>query len=337
MTDATSRPGGLEGIQETLFGRRGLVKAVHSCLPLGVAASLNPALDSARLGTACLLALLVAGCWAQAAILANDLTDSAEDAAVGKRRWVRALPRGAGWAVVVLMVALGASVTAAAAPREALIAYAAAIVLGLLYSLRPVRLKDRGLAGPLAYAGAGALAYAVLPCAWLGARPAVLAVLAAAVLLDKWVNLHFHQVIDYDADRASGAGTHAVAAGPERARRLLKRMSWLAAAWLAGTAAFVAVSLPSWRAGAACAVGAVVLLAGRYVHQARGGRAEAASALVRELPPAYLALTLALFRALPLLLFARLAVAERSAWGAFAAVAVLVGLDAWYAVGYRYE
>jgi len=336
MTDARVQSVWVEGIQETLFGRRGLVKAAHACLPLGVAASLSPSLELRRLGAACLMVLLVAGCWAQAAILANDLADSAEDAAAGKRRWVREVPRAAGWAVVAFVVAVGAFVPLAAGRSGALVAYGAAVVLGLLYSLRPVRLKDRGLAGPLAYAGASALAYGVLACAWLGASPVVMAVLVPAVLLDKWVNLHFHQVIDYDADRASGAGTYAVDAGPERARRVLSLMSRLTSVWLAGTAVFVAVSLPTWRVATAGSFGIVVLLAGRYAHRA-GERAEAPSALLRELPAVYLALTLALFRALPLLLFARLALGEPSAWGAFAAVVVLVGLDGWYALGYRYE
>jgi 4-hydroxybenzoate polyprenyltransferase len=335
MAEAISPAVASEAVRETLFGRRGIVKAVHACLPLGVAASLGPTPYRGHLVTASLLALLVAGCWAQAAILANDLTDSAEDAAAGKRRWIRALPRGAGWAVVALVVAIGAVATGAASWRV-LIVYAAAVALGLLYSLRPVRLKDRGPAGPLAYAAASALAYAVLPCAWLGAPVLVLAALAPAVLLDKWVNLQFHQVIDYEADRASGGRTHAVAIGPDRARGLLKWGSWLTVLWLAGVAAFVAVSLPTSRAGAAGVVGLVVLLAGRYAHGARE-RGDGASALVRELPPLYLALTLALFRALPLLLFARLTVAEPSAWGPLAAAVFLVGLDAWFAVGYRYE
>ena len=126
------------------------------------------------------------------------------------------------------------------------------------------------------------------------------------------------------------------AVGHGRARRLLRRLAWLTAFWLVGTAAFVALALPAWRTAAASTAGLVVLLAGRYVHRVRA-RGEAASDLVRELPPIYLALTLALFRALPVLVFARLAVMEPSAWGPFAVVVILVGLDAWYAVGYRYE
>ena len=130
MTDARAQSVWVEGVQETLFGRRGLVKAAHACLPLGVAASLNPSLELARLGAACLMVLLVAGCWAQAAILANDLADSAEDAAAGKRRWVREVPRAAGWAVVAFVVAVGAFVLLAAGRRGALVAYGAAGLRG---------------------------------------------------------------------------------------------------------------------------------------------------------------------------------------------------------------
>ncbi|NLW50249.1 MAG: hypothetical protein GXY85_05315 [Candidatus Brocadiaceae bacterium] len=336
MTGSQPLAIGREGVRETLFGRRGIVKVVHASLPLGMAASLGSTAEGAPLGRACLLMLLAIGCWSQSATLANDLTDSAEDAAAGKRRWIRMLPRSIGWAVVAAMVAAGALVTTAAGHWSVPAAYGGAVLLGIAYSVRPVRLKDRSLGGPLAYAGASAVAYAVLPWTWLRPGLAVPAVLVPAVFLDKWVNLHFHQVIDYEADRTTGAGTHAVAVGHGRARRLLRRLAWLTAFWLVGTAAFVALALPAWRTAAASTAGLVVLLAGRYVHRVRA-RGEAASDLVRELPPIYLALTLALFRALPVLVFARLAVMEPSAWGPFAVVVILVGLDAWYAVGYRYE
>ena len=336
---APSKPGPLWGqaIAETLWGRRGVAKVIHSCMPLGVAASLSASVHPQQLWLVCLRVLTAAICWSQAAILANDLVDRNADAAAGKRRWVCRLPRG--WAAMLVVAVAGAGtmvLLGVGAGDGPVAAYGAATALAFLYSVGPVRLKERGLAGPFAYAAAAGLAYGILPCAWLRVNWSVFAAVAPAVLLDKWVNLQFHQVVDYAADRERSTRTFAVAVGPERARRALHWMAVLAAAWLLGAMAFAVLRLATWKAITACCCGASVLAAATYakaVEQRAGGEAM----LLRELPWTYLASTFAAFRVLPLVLFARLAVLNGPIWICSAAVLALVALDSWHMLRYRYE
>ncbi len=315
---------------ELLVGPRGIVKAAHVYWPalLYVTASGR----TPRPGQ--LLALFAAvACWSQAAILGNDLADRRADAAAGKRRWIVRLP---GWAARLLVGGLLAAglavIPAVGASRAAAAAYAAAAALALAYSLSPFRLKGRGAWGPAAYSGAACLAYAVLPWAWLGGPTGLLALACAAVFADKWVNLHFHQVLDLEADRATGVRTLCVSAGPWRARRWL---GW--AARLASLLMLAGVVASSVVAGAwAWAVGGSVALAsaGVGLHVARTHGEAGRSALLRELPPHYLALTLGLLRAVPALLLLRLCLREPGLAGVAALFGILLVIEARHLVSY---
>ncbi|MFO8009100.1 MAG: hypothetical protein R6V05_15350, partial [Candidatus Brocadiia bacterium] len=145
----------------------------------------------------------------------------------------------------------------------------------------------------------------------------------------------FHQVTDCAADAASGTRTYAVAVGRGRARRHLRVASAVASAWLLFTLAWVAFSVPGWGLAAGATGGAAALAAGAYaaVKRRRAGRA---SALIRELPGTYLGLTYAVFRVVPLVLLARLALLRATMWSVFALAGLLMLTESWHSLRYRH-
>ena len=323
--------------QETVSGRRGVVKTTSLWLPLGTIVSIDASEGREDGWIVCVLVFATVACWSVASVLANDLADKQTDDAAGKRRWIWRLPTGLSVLVVALLYGLGMwSLVRAGCGAGGVGAYLAATVLGLGYSVRPLCFKARGLWGLLAYGSAGTFAFAVIPWHCLGSSWRTLGVLAPAVLLDKWVSIHFHEVIDYAADRIGGIRTYPVIVGHEHARRSLKRVARLAAVWLMGTLVFVAFSVPTWRiaiAGAGVGVILGVALCAKIMLQ----RPDRASALLKELPGTYVGATYALFRGLPPVLFARLALLEPKMWAVFCIVALSITVEAWHVLRYHYH
>ncbi|HEY5999998.1 MAG TPA: UbiA family prenyltransferase [bacterium] len=294
-----------------LLGRRGLGKVVHVWLPVAVLAATAPAGDATPALLAAARVLVAAGCFAQVSILANDLFDRRQDEAAGKRRWIATVPLPGAVALLALVAAIGAGALAVAGGRPALLVYGSSLALGILYSAPPLRLKVRGLAGPVTYAAATAGAYALLPGVVLGGRSGVLAYLAAVVFLDKWVHLLHHQVTDHDADRLGGAATFAVAAGLARARALLRCAAWVATGCFLAAPALLLQTGP--RRGAAIAVAATVIglvAAGASARGVPGTR----TTFARELPALYLGLGLSTVRLLPVLLLTAAALDAPGLW-----------------------
>ncbi|MHB8093758.1 MAG: UbiA family prenyltransferase [Candidatus Aminicenantales bacterium] len=325
--------------RESLLGNRGLTKAVMVFLPWAVLLTLGegrpvPGGDTA--GFFRILAVVV--CWILVSILANDLADRPEDRAAGKTRWINRLPFPAAGLVLLGLYGTGLGIIMGfGSSLKTVAAYAAASALGLLYSLEPVRFKKRGAWGILFYSLAGAAAYAILPWAWMGGSAGVLAVLAPAVFLDKWINVHFHQIVDYDCDLGIGTMTYAVRAGLFRARSTLRPVAGLAELWFAGVIIFVSLKMTSgWKAIVPAA--AVLVILGGALYSAsskrKGGRE---TSLVRELPFLYLGLSYALFRAIPLVLMVRLAFRNPALAPAAAAAIILVGAESFFVYSYRYE
>jgi hypothetical protein len=249
---------------------------------------------------------------------------------------------------VVCGAVLGAGVLAlvlAHATLASVAAYLAAVALVLGYSIRPVRFKERGVLGPLSFALSCVFLYVVTPWAWLRGDAVCLALMSAAVFLDKWVNLHFHQVVDFEADSRQGrgtprgdaggdAGTYAVRAGIERARRTLTWAAGLASLAMAAVLVWLAFKLlPVW---ATLVAGALVAAAVVYARLARR-KGDRATVLVRELPAHYLALTYTVFRILPPILFAQLALREPTLWIIVAATALMLAGDSCKFARYRYS
>jgi len=333
MSAEERRPNWMEVAAELLTGPRGVVKAIHVWWPLTLCLTVSRPADDA---VAALAVFGAAACWGQAAILANDLADRRDDAQAGKRRWICGLPPWSARGVVAGIALTGWALAGAAGGGvRTQAAYAAALALALAYSVRPVRLKPRGLWGLAAYAGSACLADAVLPWTRVGGPAALLAVTGSAVFLDKWVNLHFHQVIDRRADQAAGTRTFAVAVGHERARRTLALAACLASAAMAVGVAYSALSAGRW--GGWVAVGAAVVVAGMAVHVRRARRTSEPTALVVELPWHYLGLTTGLFRAVPGMLLVRLALADADYVWPLSLFGVLLLIEARQLISYRYR
>ena len=317
-----------------LWGRRGVVKTMNLWLPLALIVSADGAAGKGDDWRTCFQVFAAVACWSLASILVNDLADRRDDVALGKKRWASLLPASVGIATVSVLYGLGIlALLLAGGGAGPLLAYLSAVLLGLFYSVRPVRLKGRGVPGLLAYSLSGTFAYVVLPWIWLGSTWRTLAILAPAVLLDKWVNLHFHQVADYGADRMAGMRTFAVSAGLGRARLSLKFAAGLSALSLLSVLVFVAFQQPVWGPCVSGACVAVVLAVGCY----KAFRRSEESALVRELPWPYLGLTYAGFRVLPIMLFTRLALLEPRMWAVVCVVTLLVLLESWQLLRYPHE
>jgi len=337
MAGASSPPLLKQVPGQSVLGRRGVVKTANLWLPLAILLASKPAPAGASDAMACGWIFLAVFCWSQACILGNDISDAQDDGASEKRRWISRLPSSASHLVVILLAGVGASSAYLAGKQPAaLLAFVAALALGLLYSFRPVRLKERGALGLWAYSFSATLAFVVTP--WTVFKNAgwyTLAVLALAVFFDKWTNLHFHQLVDYETDRISNTQTYAVVAGEGRARKTLKWAAAAAALSLTGVWVLMIVTRPDgWMYdGLICVT--VIALIGVYAKTAR--RKGNPSPLLRELPWLYLALTYTVLRLLPLLLVASLAMRAPVMWTVFALVACVLGGESLYSFRYRYD
>jgi hypothetical protein len=297
--------------RELLFGSRGILKMSHLWIALSALfVDANATLDQS---VALILAVL---CRIQFSILANDLSDKETDLAAGKSRWIHNLPPAAGWLIAAALLASGLSaVLLWGGSIGTTLIYAASAFCAFAYSQRPFRFKERGKLGLLVYALSSVLIYVAVPCTWFGASPRLLLFMTAAVGSDKWIQIHFHQVVDYSADLKTGASTYAVQAGLDRARTSLKTASLIASVCLFAAVAYLAAFTESV---VTAGVVAVILTAGLVLSKAYTGRMKSravpASALVRELPWFYLGLSYFVFYVLPIILFIGCALNEPRVW-----------------------
>ena len=323
-------------VRQSLWGRRGLSKTGSVWLPVAALLSVCPPERWPNAGRATIALFIASYLRTLASILANDLADRSEDLAAGKSRWILSLPRGPAVSVVGSLVVLGVYVLVfLEAPVTAVAAYVLALALGFLYSVRPLRFKEQGILGLAEYSLCCCVAYAAVPSAWLASEWTLPALLAAMVFLDRWVNLHFHQVVDYEADRGKHSGTYAVRVGRERARRTLQFAANLAVASIAAVLAYLALVLPPPGKGVV-AVGVGVAIAAAVNAQISIRRPEGASDLVRELPSHYLGLTFAVWWVLPPLLLVRLAIGQPILWPAAGMASLSTLATTIQSVRYRY-
>ena len=216
-------------LRESILGKRGIVKESSLWLPLALIIQSGSMNDLRACFNTSLYLIVAIIFWGTACILVNDLSDRKKDHAAGKKRWICQLSNTNGVSIIIILIGIGLlSIISASGSSEVILSYAAAIAVGFLYSLKPVRFKDRGLAGIFAYALSASLAYVLVP--WMRFDPGstVLVLLFSAVLLDKWVNLHFHQVVDYQADFNRKNRTYAVRVGLEHTRSSLQFASLFA-------------------------------------------------------------------------------------------------------------
>ena len=167
----------------------------------------------------------------------NDVCDLAADLAAGKANSAAAQGRPARAAILFGLLALGLSPWILL-PRHPLNLALLGLQVALLtlYSARPFRLKERGIAGAVADTLYGHLLPVAITVATFFPGPAgrtaanlpaalPLAVLGALLLAAKGLrNILLHQLGDRENDRRAGIRTFVLAAGPVRALNLINRL-----------------------------------------------------------------------------------------------------------------
>lgn len=156
----------------------------------------------------------------------NDITDERDDARAGKSNRMVGIPPAfkIAWLLACLAGGCIAGLTCFRGNPAAAGLYAANWLAFTLYSVPPIRLKARGLAGVLADAAGGTL----LPAIWSAliadafVSPAFLTTVAAWAGAFGLRGILYHQAGDLECDRDAGVGTLAVRLGPER-------VAWLVA------------------------------------------------------------------------------------------------------------
>lgn len=317
-------------VRESLWGTRGIAKAGGIGLPLAALLS-RPDFIPTRAPADALLLFASAACFALFGTLVNDLADKATDYDAGKQRWIQSVPSLVGSVIVLVLVALGTGMSLfSPVPWKSATVYVSAVLLASAYSVPPLRLKERGAWGGLCFAFCVTLCYVVFPWSWFGGPWGVPVLVGLALFLVHWVNLQFHQILDYGKDREQGQGTYVARVGLDRARRSLRFAFWLATAAMFIVLIWLAFGLGAkWEA-----VTAVVVVIGAVPYLRRG---KAAGELVQELAPAYLALTFALWRIVPFLLFARLSLRVPALWGLTCLTSIVLLHDALVYRNYRYS
>jgi hypothetical protein len=261
--------------------------------------------------------ILAVLCKVQFSILINDLSDRRSDSAVGKKRWIGLLPGPVGYAIVFSFLAAGlAAVFLGGGSLRTTVAYTASVFLGLFYSLRPLRFKERGIAGLVVYMLSAMIIYVLVPWTWFEAELWPLIFLSAAVGSDKWIQIHFHQVVDYPADLKNGTRTYAVQAGLDRARSALRQAARITSLCLLSLTASIIVlaSRALIQAIVLLTLAAAVAVSKIYTDRIKNHPFQRSSALVRELPWIYLGLSFLVFYVLPPVLFFYSARQEPRIW-----------------------
>ena len=322
--------------RQSIWGRRGLLKANALWLPLSVFLLTDSGRHDPRSPLLLIPIFLCVMSWILVSILTNDLSDSRIDRASGKERWISSIPRAGAVGIIIILLLGGLGLLLAfRSPEGAVWSYAAAILLGLSYSLRPFHFKGHGILGVFVYSLSCALAYALMPGAWLKAGWMALSLAGTVVFLDKWVNLLFHQIIDHEADSKGKIRTYAVRAGLDSARRILCGMEGLASLGMLAVLAYIAVHSGDWRVVILSVVGVSFAAAAAFAGLA-SKRSKMRTALVSELSWVYLGLTFAVFRVLPLVLLWTLALESKALWWALGAALVMLAAESWQSLRYRY-
>jgi 4-hydroxybenzoate polyprenyltransferase len=324
-------------IKESIWGNRGLLKISSLFLPVSVLLTLNEYEIRHESVTAFFQISLVVACWLFFSVLINDIADSQDDRITGKLRWINRFSLVFHALIFVLLLVIGlGTLVLSRSPHSTVWVFVFAVVTGISYSFKPLRLKERGIWGLCSYSLACTLGYCVIPWTWLTGSWHLLFLLAPAIFLDKWVNLHFHQIVDYESDFETGTKTFAVSSGLENARRSLTWISLLASLWLFIVFFYVAFKLPTWRATVFLAGVVTFLACGLYIFMAKRS-SKNATHLVRELSWFYLGISYAVLRILPLVLFVLLSLEEPSTWYAVAFLAAILIAESWLLLRYQFE
>lgn len=260
-----SAAGGATGLRRAVRFARRLVRGgewwAHMVGPILTFAYLQVGWRSVPPGTGVpsIVALVVsASAVAAYGFAVNDASDVEADRRAGKPNAMARLPR-AGRVVVVGALALVGAVpwTMVALPRDAAVVLAAIYLVPLLYSPRPVRLKERDLLGPFADAANAFVLPALFTVALfageggpIGPAPLMTAAIVAWSAGYGLRAILVHQIGDLPNDERSGTVTLVRRIGADRATRAVSRVVFPVELFgLAGLG--VTVALWSWGAAAA--------------------------------------------------------------------------------------
>jgi len=323
----------LECLTQVFIKPRGILKMSQVWLPLGLILAAGVPMDPGVLLKKALLLLVAVLSKGLASILVNDLTDRDIDRRAGKERWITSIPLPAGTAIPVFLLVLGfLALLEAGGDLLVFASFAATILLGMLYSVKPVRFKERGIRGIFAYSLSAGILHAVVP--WALFRPGflLLPLLFFVVTADKLVQILFHQIADFESDRAEEVESFVVAAGREkggRALRLVLKIAVIMDAVMFFTILFIIKenTFFLWLLGAAGLLG--ITASGLFVSTV-SKKLGASTALTERLPWTYSGLSYVLFYVFPPLLFLMLSLHEPVVW-------VLAGLSALSFIGVSFN
>jgi 1,4-dihydroxy-2-naphthoate octaprenyltransferase len=326
-------------VNESLLGKRGLVKRASQWFILAMYLSYSSSVDL-RTGFFLIVLIVIAiECWGISSTLINDLEDKEKDLLAGKRRWVSLLSKRDALLVIAGVIIAGfLAIACTGGGPGVLLAYGSAIITGLLYSIRPFCLKEKGILGLFVYSLTVTLSYALVPWLLLNSSIFMMFVLAVSVFADKWVNLHFHQVVDFSADLIAENNTYAVRNGLEKTRQTLHLASLTASTALTAILIFLLFLEKNniMRAVISAISISSIMFVGMYVRWLRNSGTKP-SDLFEELPWVYLALTYLVFRLLPPVLFISLACKD-VLYGIPAMLSFLsLFLESFYSIKYKYE
>lgn len=289
----------------------------HLWLPLLLIILSSSASDLKTNSISSLYLFFIVLCKVMFSIQINDICDKKEDDAAGKMRWIGYLPKYMGIIISILLIVTGlTTVILASGSIKVILSYTATILLGLFYSLRPVRFKERGIWGLFVYALAATIIYVLVPWTWFDSSLILLIFLFSTVMSDKWVQLNFHQIVDYHADLKNGTQTYAVRVGLKRTRSILRLASLFASFSMLSVlvyATFFVIEEKMLQIIILVMSTAIVAASGIYV-RILNKKTKSSSDLIKELPWLYLGLTYLLFCVIPPVGFIFLALKEPLMW-----------------------
>ena len=311
------RPLLFEALSQVVIKPRGILKMSQAWLPLSLILLTGTGLDPRAQLSVSLFLLYAVLSKGLSSILINDLTDREIDRSAGKERWITSLPPPAGILIPVVLLASGfLALLKAGGGLLVLASFTATALLGILYSLKPVRFKERGVLGIAAYSLSAAILNVLVP--WALFRPALvlLPLLFVVVLPEKLVQILFHQINDFDSDSAEKVRSFAVVTGRAKAERGLHIVLNIAVAadlLLLFCILFVSKEKPLIFSLVSLASLIGISTSAIYV-KVVSKKLKTSTALTELLPWPYLGLSYVLFYVIPPLLFLALAMSEPEMW-----------------------
>jgi 4-hydroxybenzoate polyprenyltransferase len=279
-------------------------------------------------------------CKVMFSIQINDICDKKEDDAAGKMRWIGYLPKYWGMIIAIFLVVAGLTIVIlASGSMKVILSYTATLLLGLFYSLRPVRFKERGIWGLFVYALAATIIYVLVPWAWFDSSVILLIFLFVTIMSDKWVQLNFHQIVDYNADLKNGTQTFAVRVGLKRTRSILRWASLFASFSMLSVLVYTAFFVIQKKMPQIIilVISTVTVAASGIYVRIQNNTTKSSSELVKELPWIYLGLTYLLFCMLPPIGFFFLALKEPLMWiTTILSASSLLGISL-HSISYKYR